>query len=163
MISCDGRTSHYYCRDCAKEYAKSVIGSMKAVVACCCGDCKAELSKEQLLAILEPSLISRLELNLQNEVLRIAGMEDLSDCPFCDFKAILPPIGEDPLFRCQNFDKCGRTSCRKCDKVAHPGLSCKVAEEAKLSEAEDSNKALLEKLRAELAITLSDALICRCK
>jgi TRIAD3 protein (E3 ubiquitin-protein ligase RNF216) len=163
MTSCEGKTTHYYCHDCAKEYAKNIIGSLKGVVACCSGDCKAELSKEQLLAILEPSLVSRLELNLQNEVLRMAGMDDLSDCPFCDFKAVLPPISEDPLFRCQNFEKCGRTSCRKCNKAAHPGLSCKAADKAKLSESEDANETLLKKLRADLATTLSNALICRCK
>jgi len=163
MISCEGRTTHYYCHDCAKEYAKNIIGSMKGVVACCSGDCKAELSKKQLLAILEPGLRSRLELNVQNEVLRMAAMEDLSECPFCDFKAILPPISEEPLFRCQNFEKCGKTSCRKCEKAAHPGISCKAADKAKLSETEDANKSLLEKLRAELATALSDALICKCK
>jgi TRIAD3 protein (E3 ubiquitin-protein ligase RNF216) len=163
MIPCEGRTTHYYCHDCAKEYAKNIIGSMKGVVPCCSGDCKAELWKKQLLAILEPGLSKRLELNLQNEVLRMAGMEDLSECPFCDFKAILPPISEDPLFRCQNFEKCGKTSCRKCDKVEHPGISCIAVGKAKLSEGEDANKALLEKLRAELATALSDALICKCK
>ena len=163
MISCKGRTTHYYCHDCAKEYAKNIIGSMKSVVACCSDNCKAELSMEQLLAILEPSLASRLELNLQNEVLRLANMDDLSDCPFCEFKAILPPISEDPLFRCQNFEKCGKTSCRKCNKAVHSGLSCKAADKAKLPGAENSKEALLKKLRAELATTLSNALICRCK
>jgi TRIAD3 protein (E3 ubiquitin-protein ligase RNF216) len=38
----------------------------------------------------------------QEEALRVAEIDGLVQCPFCDYAAICGPIEEDKEFRCQN-------------------------------------------------------------
>jgi TRIAD3 protein (E3 ubiquitin-protein ligase RNF216) len=62
----------------------------------------------------------------QEEVLRVAEIDGLVQCPFCDYAAICGPIEEDKEFRCQN-PECMEISCRHCQKKTHIPLSCKEA------------------------------------
>jgi TRIAD3 protein (E3 ubiquitin-protein ligase RNF216) len=55
-----------------------------------------------------------------------ANLDDLEDCPFCEFKAIYPPPEEDREFRCLNPD-CEKVSCRLCKGETHIPKSCKEA------------------------------------
>jgi len=59
----------------------------------------------------------------QEKDIRDADMDDLEECPFCDYKAIMPPVEENFEFRCAN-PECERTSCRRCKAISHIPVSC---------------------------------------
>ncbi|KAI7198944.1 hypothetical protein KC324_g3509 [Hortaea werneckii] len=79
QVHCDGLTAHFTCYDCITAYVKSELNL---------------LEDKQLL-----EKFAELE---QEKAIRDAGLEDLEECPFCEYKAILPPIEEDFEFRCAN-------------------------------------------------------------
>jgi Na+-translocating ferredoxin:NAD+ oxidoreductase RnfC subunit len=49
----------------------------------------------QLTRCLDPKTLSALERLQQQEEIRLAGFKDLAECPFCDYKAICPPVEMD--------------------------------------------------------------------
>jgi len=59
----------------------------------------------------------------QEKDIRDAGLDDLEDCPFCEYKAIMPPIEEDFEFRCAN-PECEKISCRRCKAISHIPVTC---------------------------------------
>ncbi|KAF1923925.1 uncharacterized protein M421DRAFT_301329 [Didymella exigua CBS 183.55] len=127
MISCSSRDIHFFCRGCLKQYVETEIGQSKCRPVCFASlECKGTFSRAQLQQILDQKTFDRLEHLQQQEDLAAAGLDFLSECPFCDFKAECPPIEVDREFRCQNT-KCGKTSCRLCDKETHIPLSCEEA------------------------------------
>lgn len=72
--------------------------------------------------------LAKLEQYRQQAEIRLAiengNLDELEECPFCDFKAIVPvPANEDREFRCQN-ENCGIVSCRLCNLETHVPLSC---------------------------------------
>ncbi len=88
--------------------------------------CEGQFVPRQLKRFLDTATINRLEHMQQQEAIRAAGLEDLVECPFCDYKAIYPPIEENRLFECQN-PECEITSCRACRAKSHVPLSCQEA------------------------------------
>lgn len=61
----------------------------------------------------------------QQDEIRLADLDDLTSCPFCDFAAICAPVEEDREFRCANPD-CEKVSCRLCKHETHIPLSCEA-------------------------------------
>lgn len=59
----------------------------------------------------------------QQQELRAAGIEGLHECPFCDFKAITPPIEKESQFQCLK-PSCKKVSCRKCNRESHKPRTC---------------------------------------
>jgi len=57
--------------------------------------------------------------------LQAAGLDDLEECPFCDY-AVVVENPDEKLFRCQRED-CAEVSCRKCKKQDHLPKSCEEA------------------------------------
>lgn len=127
QVHCDGRETHFTCYDCALTYIRSEVGDSRCNVLCTAG-CGAEFPPHQLNLLDDKPLLQKLAELEQEKAIRDAGLEDLEECPFCDYKAIMPPIEEDFEFHCANHE-CEKTSCRRCKSISHIPLSC--AEHAK--------------------------------
>ncbi|KAF1835479.1 hypothetical protein BDW02DRAFT_495738 [Decorospora gaudefroyi] len=127
MISCNGDTVHFYCLDCPRQQIETQMGQSRCRPKCFgVDDCNGTFSRAQLQQVLSEKTFERLEHMQQMEDLKAADLDFLSECPFCDFKMECPPVEIDKEFRCQNT-KCGKTSCRLCEKESHIPLSCEEA------------------------------------
>lgn len=127
MISCSGEDMHLFCMDCPKQYVETEIGQSHCRPVCFADtQCKGTFSRQQLKQVLSDKTFERLEHMQQQEDLAAAGLDFLSECPFCDFKMECLPVDVDKEFRCQST-KCGKTSCRLCQKETHIPLSCEEA------------------------------------
>ena len=103
MTYCNGDEPHFFCLDCARRNANNDIGNSQYKLKCMdFSDCDATFSREQRLRFLDGKTIEKLERLQQQDELRLAELDNLSSCPFCDFAAICPPIEEDREFRCHN-------------------------------------------------------------
>ncbi|KAI9801813.1 MAG: hypothetical protein M1825_003186 [Sarcosagium campestre] len=128
---CNGDTPHFFCFDCARRNAENELGQSKYRLNCMDGSgCDAIFSDDQLPRFLEAPAIETLSRLQQQDELRLAGLEGLVECPFCDYAAILPPVEVDREFRCAN-SRCNIVSCRLCQRPSHIPMSC--AEAAKES------------------------------
>ena len=64
--------------------------------------CTATFSRQERIRFLDAKSIEKLERLQQQDEIRLADLQNLSTCPFCDFAAICPSIEEDREFRCHN-------------------------------------------------------------
>jgi TRIAD3 protein (E3 ubiquitin-protein ligase RNF216) len=129
MVTCNSKDAHLFCMDCPKQFIETEMGNLKCRPLCFASiECKAAFSRAQLQQILGERSFDRLEHMQQQQDIAAAGLDFLSECPFCDFKAECLPVEVDKEFRCQNT-KCGKTSCRLCNKETHIPLSCEEANE----------------------------------
>ncbi|KAI6799759.1 hypothetical protein KC361_g2712 [Hortaea werneckii] len=122
QVHCDGLTAHFTCYDCITAYIKSEVGESRCRLLCPAGCC-AGFAPNQLNLLEDKQLLEKFAELEQEKAIRDAGLEDLEECPFCDYKAILPPIEEDFEFRCAN-PECEQVSCRRCKSVSHIPMSC---------------------------------------
>lgn len=122
QIHCHGIVPHYTCFSCIKTYIASEIGDARCHVMCTAG-CGAGFEPVQLNLIDDKRLLENLADLQQEQDIREAGLEDLEECPFCDYKAIMPPVEEDFEFRCAN-PECEKVSCRRCRAPTHIPISC---------------------------------------
>jgi E3 ubiquitin-protein ligase RNF216 len=122
QIHCNGTVAHFVCFDCAVTYIKSEVGQSRCQVLCTAG-CGAGFASNQLNLLSDTDLLQKLAQLQQEKDIRDAGLDDLEECPFCDYKAILPPIDEDFEFRCAN-PECEKVSCRRCKSISHIPVSC---------------------------------------
>ncbi|KXT03202.1 hypothetical protein AC578_4746 [Pseudocercospora eumusae] len=122
QIHCNGELAHWTCFDCATRYIKTQIGDSRCEVLCTAG-CGSGFAHAQLHLLEDKQLLGKLEQLQQEKDIRDAGLDDLEECPFCDYKAILPPVEEDFEFRCAN-PECEKVSCRRCKSVSHIPRSC---------------------------------------
>lgn len=122
QIHCNGDTAHFTCFDCIITYIKSEVGQSRCGVMCT-AVCGAGYAHAQLHLLDDKQLLEKLEQLQQQKDIRDADLDDLEECPFCDYKAILPPIEEDFEFRCANSD-CEQVSCRRCKAASHIPKSC---------------------------------------
>jgi TRIAD3 protein (E3 ubiquitin-protein ligase RNF216) len=128
MITCTGDTAHPYCLECPKRQIETQMGLSNCRPKCFgVDDCNGAFTRKDLQKVLGDKTFERLEHLQQQEDLAAAGLDFLSECPFCDFKMECPPVEVDKEFRCQN-KKCGKTSCRLCEKETHIPLTCKEAD-----------------------------------
>ncbi|KAK8156267.1 hypothetical protein IWX90DRAFT_228017 [Phyllosticta citrichinensis] len=131
MTFCNGEQLHFFCHGCANMYVSNEIGQRKCRPKCMdTGGCDAEFSRGQLKAFLDDKVFETLERLQQQEDLRNAGIEDLDECPFCDFKMICAPKLVDREFRCLNED-CAVVSCRLCRQETHVPFTCEQASKDK--------------------------------
>ncbi|TKA83648.1 hypothetical protein B0A55_00423 [Friedmanniomyces simplex] len=122
QIHCDGPVAHLTCFDCAETYVKTEVGESRCRVLCTAG-CGAPFAPNQLNLLSDKQLLEKLAELEQEKAIRDAGLEDLEECPFCDYKAIVPPVDEDFEFRCAN-PECEKISCRRCKSTSHIPISC---------------------------------------
>ncbi len=148
MTHCNGEGCHFFCLDCAKTNANTVIGNSRYVLQCMDGSgCKATFSRYERSRFLDDKTIEKLERLQQQDEIRMAEIQNLSTCPFCDFAAICDPVEEDREFRCHN-PECEEISCRLCKAKTHIPLSC---EEFK-KETGVSERRVIEEARTEALI-----------
>lgn len=133
MLLCDDpQAAHWICYTCVRTYVESQIGSSKHNLICIHFDgCKATWARSQLaLAVPSRSLEKLDQLRQQREIQEAFDdeeFENLVECPFCEFKALVEtPIDVDKEFRCQN-DDCRIVSCRKCRLETHIPRTCEEA------------------------------------
>ena len=126
------RNGHTICIDCLRNHGNNAIGENKGHLVCATEeDCNISYRRTFLERALGEKALGRLEFLDQQADLKAAGIDDLAECPFCDFKAIIAQTKEvNKEFRCFNPD-CEKVSCRLCDKISHVPLSC---DEAKAGE-----------------------------
>ncbi|KAL2829279.1 hypothetical protein BDW59DRAFT_38650 [Aspergillus cavernicola] len=150
-VPCEGTNLHFFCFTCIRKSAETQIGLMKYEIKCFdFSGCQAIFARPHLKEVLGSSLMEKLDSLQQDDEVRKAGLDGLEDCPFCDFKAVLPPVEEDREFRCEN-PSCQVASCRLCKEKSHIPLTC---EESK------KDKGLTE--RHEVEEAMSKALIRNC-
>lgn len=76
--------------------------------------CTALFSQPELERFLTPKLLELYHRVKQRKDIEAAGLENLEECPFCDYKCVIENEME-KLFRCESED-CGAVSCRECKK-----------------------------------------------
>jgi TRIAD3 protein (E3 ubiquitin-protein ligase RNF216) len=127
QIHCDGVVAHFTCYTCAEAYIKAEVGQSRCRVLCTAG-CGAGFAPAQINLLADKELLARLARIQQATDIRNAGIEDLEECPFCEYKAIIDvSVDEDSEFRCAAPD-CSIVSCRKCHAASHLPQTCKEAE-----------------------------------
>lgn len=146
QIHCDGEVAHFTCFGCATNYVSSEVGQSRCKVLCTAG-CGAGFAPHQMKLLSDKPLLAKLAELEQQKAIRDAGLEDLEECPFCDYKAEVPPIEEDFEFRCMN-PECQKISCRRCKLISHVPLSC-----AKYKQSLDADNELGAIHRIEEAMT----------
>lgn len=123
-IHCENNDGHFFCYDCMKNGAKSQIGLMRFEMRCFdTSGCQSGYSRSLLRKALGEVLMDKLDTIQQRQEIEAAGIEGLHECPFCDFRAICPPVEEDREFRCFN-PECEKVSCRLCNKPSHVPMTC---------------------------------------
>lgn len=94
---------HLFCLDCARRNAEHEVGRGQYKLLCMTG-CKAEFPRSEVPRFLDEKTSAALAKYEQEEMLRLAQLENLTKCPFCDYAAICAPVEEDKEFRCDNPD-----------------------------------------------------------
>ncbi|KAK2812973.1 hypothetical protein FQN50_000994 [Emmonsiellopsis sp. PD_5] len=145
-IPCTGEELHFFCYACVKTSAKTQVGIMKYEIKCMdMSGCAASFDKGTLTKAIGKPLIKKLEELQQRDEIAKAGIEDLHECPFCDFKAICPPVEQDREFRCEN-PECRKVSCRLCNLVSHIPKTCEEANDKKTPARQKIEEAMSEAL-----------------
>jgi len=135
---------HMFCKDCIRRGSGVQIGDQKTMIGCL-ADCKSTFSLTVLKKYLSPNIFSRLLQKQQLEEVRAAGLEDLVQCPACNFATIIPdPL--DKVVHCRN-PECLKESCRLCQEENHVPLTCDEAEKA------EKNKDVTDRVKVEKAMT----------
>jgi TRIAD3 protein (E3 ubiquitin-protein ligase RNF216) len=129
-----------------------VVGLAKLVFPCMhsgADACKAEFSLPTLKRALPKAVYDRIIRQLQALDLKEAGIENLIECPFCDFQVIMENEN-DRILRCLN-PACMKESCRMCREPAPIPLRCDEVEHS-----EEANYRLF------IERSMSDALLRKC-
>ncbi|KAJ7591319.1 hypothetical protein C8J56DRAFT_935212 [Mycena floridula] len=127
MVQCPD--AHLFCKTCMIAYCESKLGSHETNIVCMeQSGCKMEFTLSELRRVLSSKLISLYERVRQGKEIEMAAIENLEDCPFCEWKCVIENPDE-KLFRCGG---CEVITCRSCKKLDHLPKSCKEMEEDKL-------------------------------
>ncbi|PKX99417.1 E3 ubiquitin-protein ligase RNF216 [Aspergillus novofumigatus IBT 16806] len=126
-ITCEGENVHFFCFSCIRKSAETQIGLMKYQLQCFdTSGCQAGFPRSEIKEVLGSSMMAKLDALQQQDEISRASIEGLESCPFCEFKAICPPVDEDREFRCCN-PSCEVVSCRLCKDVTHVPKTCEEA------------------------------------
>ncbi|CAG9956253.1 unnamed protein product [Clonostachys rosea f. rosea IK726] len=151
MVQCEGEVAHFFCVQCTRQYAETLIGLSKYELVCISMDqCDAGFSQAERSKFLDDKLTKALDQIEAAAVLLLANLEGLVHCPFCNYAAQYPPVEEDREFRCAN-PECGIVSCRLCHKETHIPQTCDESAREKGYSA-----------RREIEEAMSAALIRKC-
>ncbi|EGO04090.1 hypothetical protein SERLA73DRAFT_175842 [Serpula lacrymans var. lacrymans S7.3] len=128
MVQCPD--AHLFCKTCMTSYASTLLGEHNPKIVCMDqSGCKLAFPDSELQRFLTPKLMELYERVKQRKEIEAAGLENLEECPFCEYKVVIDNEQE-RLFHCDNAD-CGAVSCRECKKLDHLPKSCKEMEEDK--------------------------------
>jgi TRIAD3 protein (E3 ubiquitin-protein ligase RNF216) len=113
MVQCPD--AHLFCKSCMSSYASNLLGEHNPNIVCMDqSGCTALFSQPELERFLTPKLLELYHRVKQRKDIEAAGLENLEECPFCDYKCVIENEME-KLFRCESED-CGAVSCRECKK-----------------------------------------------
>ena len=108
--------AHLFCTDCVISYASTLLGEHNPAIECMDqSGCKLLFTPSELRRILTPKLLDLYERVSQRKELEAAGLDNLEECPFCEYQVVIENE-EEKLFRCER-EECGAVSCRKCKKL----------------------------------------------
>jgi TRIAD3 protein (E3 ubiquitin-protein ligase RNF216) len=128
MIQCPD--CHLFCSNCMTSYASGLLGAHDPDIVCMDqSGCKLAFPESELRRFLTPKLLELYERVKLRKEIETAGLENLEECPFCEYKVVIENKDE-KLFRCESED-CGAVTCRECKKPDHLPKSCKEMEEDK--------------------------------
>ena len=114
MIQCP--EAHLFCIECMSTYCETLLGSHDSNVVCMDqSGCKQPFPESELRRFLAPKLLALYDRVKQRKEIEAAGLENLEECPFCDYKVVIDNP-EEKLFRCENAE-CGAVTCRACKKA----------------------------------------------
>ena len=114
MIQCPD--AHLFCTDCMSSYAATKLGEHDANIVCMDqSGCKLFFPESELRRFLSEKLLELYERVKQRKEIEAAGLENLEECPFCEYKVVIEN-DQEKLFRCERED-CGAVSCRACKKL----------------------------------------------
>ncbi|EPE34927.1 RING/U-box [Glarea lozoyensis ATCC 20868] len=151
MVHCNAEALHWFCKACALKTAETQIGMSKYELCCMSTDnCEGGFSKSEKEKYLDEKTIVALDRIEQEAVLRMAGIENLVNCPFCPFAAEMPPVEINKEFDC-HAPECGKISCRLCKLESHIPKSC-----------EEHAKETGMSVRREVEEAMSAAIIRKC-
>ncbi len=121
MIQCP--EAHLFCIDCMSTYAETLLGSHDANIVCMDqSGCKLPFPESELHRFLSEKLLALYDRVKQRKEIEAAGLENLEECPFCDYKVVIDNEAE-KLFRCEKED-CGAVTCRGCKKPVRYLVTC---------------------------------------
>lgn len=119
MIQCPD--CHLFCSTCMTSYASTLLGSHDPAILCMDqSGCKLAFPESELRRFLTTKLFALYQRVKQRKEIEAAGLENLEECPFCEYKVVIENEGE-KLFRCESAD-CGAVSCRQCKKPVRSRL-----------------------------------------
>ena len=108
--------AHLFCTDCVVSYAATLLGEHNPAIRCMDqSGCALAFPASELRRILTPKLLELYERVSQRKELEAAGLENLEECPFCEYQVVIENE-EEKLFRCER-EECGAVSCRKRKKL----------------------------------------------
>lgn len=114
MIQCP--EAHLFCTDCMTSYASTLLGGHDANIMCMDqSGCKLLFPESELRRFLSDKLLALYERVKQRKEIEAAELENLEECPFCEYKCVIENEQE-KLFRCENQD-CLAITCRECKKL----------------------------------------------
>ncbi|KAK4940841.1 hypothetical protein LTR10_019113 [Elasticomyces elasticus] len=124
VVDCTADEPHFFCYMCVEGLADNQVGMLKYEMRCMDGSgCTAELSNEAVGKAIPILTFDRLALNKQQAEVRLAGIEGLEKCKWCDYQAVCDNVDKDPVFYCLN-PECKRATCRKCEMDSHLPKTC---------------------------------------
>lgn len=113
MVQCP--EAHLFCRSCVRQYVKVQLGSHDSNIVCMHpSECKLPFPEAELARFLPEKLLDLYHRIKQQKEISDAQIDDLEECPFCEYKAVIENVDE-KLFRCQRED-CSAVTCRSCKK-----------------------------------------------
>ncbi|KIJ59963.1 hypothetical protein HYDPIDRAFT_139939 [Hydnomerulius pinastri MD-312] len=133
MVQCP--EAHLFCTSCMTSYASNLLGTHNPSIACMDqSGCTLPFPESELARFLPPKLFELYQRVKQRKEIEDAGLENLEECPFCEYRCVIENEME-KLFRCEN-EACGAVTCRGCKKPDHLPRSCKEVEEDKHLDAQ---------------------------
>lgn len=144
-VPCEGEDVHFFCYSCLRGFTETQIGLMKYELRCFdTSGCQAGFGRSHLKEALGETIMEKLDSLRQEDEISRACLDGLEGCPFCEFKAICPPVEEDREFRCCN-PECELVSCRLCREESHVPKTCEEArKERGVSERHQVEEAMSE-------------------
>lgn len=113
MIQCP--EAHLFCKSCMTSYASNLLGEHNPNIVCMDqSGCKLPFPESELARFLSSKLLELYYRVKQRKEIEAAGLENLEECPFCEYKCVIENEME-KLFRCENAACCA-ISCRMCKK-----------------------------------------------
>lgn len=113
MIQCP--EAHLFCKSCMTSYASNLLGEHNPNIVCMDqSGCKLPFPESELARFLSSKLLELYYRVKQRKEIEAAGLENLEECPFCEYKCVIENEME-KLFRCENAG-CSAITCRLCKK-----------------------------------------------